>query len=1765
MRKFRLLAFLIATLLLGKGSFAQDFSNKGKEFWFCFPNHIQSGASQGQMSIWITSDQASSGTITMTNGAFTAPFSVGANSITSVNIPYAQAHIANLESNTVIQKSIRLSVNAGQPAVVAYAQQYGAARSAATLLLPTAVLGKKYRAASFTYSNVSGGGQNSRSQFQVIATKPNTQVQITPFSNGVAGPSFPINMPNVGDMYQYQATSDVTGTLIESVSTGSNPCSPIAVFSGSSAATIGTSTCTNPGSYDPLFQQLYPISTWGKNYGFIPFGDYSNGNPYRIIAAEDNTSVSINGTVAAVLNAGQIYPNAFNLTPVALNAATSITADKPISVIQYAQTSACSGTSNGDPDMVVLNPIEQNIDDITVFASTQQNINRQWLNVLIKTNVANSFRIDGLPPSTAFQTAPNIPGYSFLRHMFTPASSGSYRLSADSGFNAILYGFQANNFESYAYSAGTNVKDLNQQLEIFNEFGNETSPNACTGTPFKFKVYFPDKTLGSPPTTIRYDSIRWECNNNGVLIPGNFPVVTYGTPTITPDSINIRNGKDVAWYSLPGLYMINTPGTYQITITVYRTSNEGCGNSQDYTFPLTVTAPPVATFTFPPIECVGEAIGFTETTEQDPKPTYRFWWNFGDPTSGASNISNVRNPSHTFSGPGSYTVRFHNITTPGCLSDTTNQTVVVPDFPRASIATDMTAQCINAAEPRITFTGTDGRAEYIFSYTIDNGSGPGPIQTITSTAGAATLNVPTNTAGTFRYNLVSVKNVGSNICTRTYTNTFVEVVVNANTGLALTTGSANQTVCQNSPIVDITYTISGGGTNAAIIGPALPAGVTGTYNSITKVFTISGTPTALPATYPFTIEATGPCLPNSLQGSITVNELPTAAIASSSTEVCLNATSPTVTLTGTGGTSPYTFTYRRNGVLQPTVISTGNTFVITVPTTVATTYTYELVSVTDASSTLCSQAQTGMAAVVINPLPTATFNTIAPLCATRQVDFVNTSVPNVGSISSWQWNFGDASPVVTINAPASPNVSHVYTTPNTYNVSLVVTTDKGCVSVNPAVPVTINPRPKSGFIIPEVCINDVATLFTDTSRVVGDTFDPLGYHWTFGDPGSGTNNTATTVNGTHLYSAIGPYLVTHVVTTANGCKDTASGTIFINAADPVSEYNIVTPTTLCSNDSISLINRSTISQGNVTKLDIYWDFTNSPTVFETVDVPVFNGVYKHKYPTLQTTQTYTIRMVAYSGSICFANKTASITVNAAPRVQFLPVTNVCFDATAFQITQASELGGVAGSPTYSGPGVSSSGMFTPSAVAPGSTNTIKYLYSSTAAGCKDSATQTITVWDTASARIAVAPITCEQNAIAFNSTASSIPTGAGTISGYAWTFGDPSSGANNSSSNPTPSHTYNNWGNYTVTLQVISSNNCRSTVAAMPITVNPLPRPSFTKPASVCLPSATVQFTTIPPIMADGSTPQGYLWNFGDPASGALNTATSSSPSHIYNSVGPFSVNLAVTSNNSCVHDTTVIINTIHPQPLADFTVDKIDICLGGNFAFADNTNYMDGTASSWNWTMKDGNTRAVRNFTYTYTAAQAYDVELYTINSHGCRSTTATKTVTVNAYPVVDAGPDRLVLEGGQITLNPVVTGNNLSYLWTPNQNIAGSNTVLNLVVNGIDDIRYLLTVTGRGNCIDTSSVFIKVLKAPAIPNIFSPNGDGVHDRWIIEYLDTYPGSTVDIYNRYGQQIFHSVGYTVPWDGTINGKPVPVGTYYYIVDPKNGRKLMTGYVDVIR
>jgi gliding motility-associated-like protein len=155
-------------------------------------------------------------------------------------------------------------------------------------------------------------------------------------------------------------------------------------------------------------------------------------------------------------------------------------------------------------------------------------------------------------------------------------------------------------------------------------------------------------------------------------------------------------------------------------------------------------------------------------------------------------------------------------------------------------------------------------------------------------------------------------------------------------------------------------------------------------------------------------------------------------------------------------------------------------------------------------------------------------------------------------------------------------------------------------------------------------------------------------------------------------------------------------------------------------------------------------------------------------------------------------------------------------------------------------------------------------------------------------------------------------------------------------------------------------------------------------------------------------------------------------------------------------------------------------------------------------------------------------------------------------------------VLEDGSAILDGQAQGNITQYLWTPGTWL-DNTTIATPKVTPLEDITYTLTVTSAQGCTASDRVFVKVLRKPVIPNAFTPNGDGINDTWVIKYLDAYPDCTVDIYNRNGQRVFYSVGYGRPWDGRINGNPLPIGTYYYIINPHNGRKTEAGSVTIIR
>jgi len=158
-------------------------------------------------------------------------------------------------------------------------------------------------------------------------------------------------------------------------------------------------------------------------------------------------------------------------------------------------------------------------------------------------------------------------------------------------------------------------------------------------------------------------------------------------------------------------------------------------------------------------------------------------------------------------------------------------------------------------------------------------------------------------------------------------------------------------------------------------------------------------------------------------------------------------------------------------------------------------------------------------------------------------------------------------------------------------------------------------------------------------------------------------------------------------------------------------------------------------------------------------------------------------------------------------------------------------------------------------------------------------------------------------------------------------------------------------------------------------------------------------------------------------------------------------------------------------------------------------------------------------------------------------------------------------VNQGQSITLNGKAAGNNIIISWSP-VIFLSSTDIEDPIVTATKDITYTMRVSSDDGCKASDTVKVIFLKNLIIPNAFSPNGDGINDKWVITYLDEYTTATVSVFNRYGQMIFQSSpgGYASrPWDGTYNGSPVPVGTYYYIIKFADNKDPLSGSIAVIR
>lgn len=498
-------------------------------------------------------------------------------------------------------------------------------------------------------------------------------------------------------------------------------------------------------------------------------------------------------------------------------------------------------------------------------------------------------------------------------------------------------------------------------------------------------------------------------------------------------------------------------------------------------------------------------------------------------------------------GPGTYTV---TVSKQGCFA--TSAAVTVGYY-------TVTTPTISASGATIFCAGG----------TVTLLSSPGSAYSWNTGATSSSINV--NTPGAY---FVTVTD--ANGCQAT--SAAVNVTVNP---LPIATISGNASVCQNGTAPVVVFTGSGG-------APPYTFSYRVNSGSVQTVTTTSGNsvsvsvPTGNAGNFVYELvsvqESSSTACSNSASGSVTVsvNALPSASI-SGNANVCKNSASPAILFSATGGSGPYTFTYRINGGANQIVTTTsGNSASVSVPTIATGTLVYSLVSVQEPSG--CANNASGIATVTINPLPDASITGSATVCQGNGSPVISFS--GSGGVAPYKFTYtinGGAQQTITTSTGNSVSLSVPTSTAGDFVYTLVsVQESSGTACVNTAngsVTVTVRALPTSSISgTTTLCKNATAPsiVFTGNGGTAPYTF---GYRINGGALQTVTTSSGNTVSvqvptgteGTFTYT-----LVSVQEAGSTACSNTASGSATITV-NPLPTATITGNTSVCQNGTAPLV------------------------------------------------------------------------------------------------------------------------------------------------------------------------------------------------------------------------------------------------------------------------------------------------------------------------------------------------------------------------------------------------------------------------------------------------------------------------------------------------------------------------------------------------------------------------------------------------------------------
>ncbi len=799
------------------------------------------------------------------------------------------------------------------------------------------------------------------------------------------------------------------------------------------------------------------------------------------------------------------------------------------------------------------------------------------------------------------------------------------------------------------------------------------------------------------------------------------------------------------------------------------------------------------------------------------------------------------------------------------------------------------------------------------------------------------------------------------------------------------------------------------------------------------------------------------------------------------------------------------------------------------------------------------QSLAGTPALVANTFvptepPIAVSNLI---CSHSEVSF---TVSNADPLTTYEWAFGVSDPGASPLFAQGPAATATFGSTGFKTIILRVNgvPFRYTLFVSPTQPGVI-PQIQSQTPLP-VCQGATATFQANLTNPANRTI--LAYEWQLVGPiSAGPVSGASTTFTTPPLTQTGTYKV-YLRVQSQCCGWSVRDSLLFDVVSQrtMTAQLIATPPAVCEGDPITLILTNLSNQG--ASPTIIWRRNGTP-------IPGASGT-TYTDPNPQNGDTYDVQIT--SSEACISNSpltTNSVTVVVRPRPQLTcpsPLSAFLGYPTTITIN-VSNASALTAPFTYTidlGNGFTTSGQSPALPISVSANYGGAGTYTATitltdANGCTNQCLVTINISANPPPTVdftATPTQGCDQLTATFTASPANADE-------YRWDFGDGTPPFSTTSN--TTQHTYTQVGFYTVRLEARFGATWLPVEKIHYIQVYKTPSPQIGVLSAACE-NQPVQFADI------GQDGYVFQWDFGDG-----NTSTQPSPQHVYAASGTYNVTLTASSHNGFCSATVTRQVTVAKRPIAAWNLPLTEGCLPLTLQ-PDNTSNSNGTTITQTlWIWGDGvidTVSAAGSAFHTYTQPGRYPLWMVVVSADGCTDTIKA-TITVHPRPQAAFAPTQVVKRQPetQVAFTNQSQGAT-AYVWDFGNNT--TSTEPNPVVDFNQPGSYPITLVAYNafGCTDTARglVVIEPGLDIFIPNVFTPNGDGVNDEWNIR-TSGIPYQ-VWVYDRWGRLVFEGNNARL-WNGrSRDGSECPEGAYTYKLTatlPGGQTFTRTGTVTILR